>query len=186
MENSTNNTENQTNVNVQTQDEIVNYQAKIRKATLIIGDKRHDFSFKHLIELPSATAASAVSEMRSILKKNVQPKAVSKLADEIVTMMEDKDKVTMKTVLKKFAPLLMGSELQDRLYGNTIDVDGDEFVVDMIKKEIKGVSVHLAVLMESVKEEPALMMKLMPLFLGGDDAKAENSGNQNGNNTSRI
>lgn len=142
-------------------------------ATLKHGNDEYPLHFNLMPEVPSLTAASALSALRVVLKKILKPDAVSSISDEVLTMLEGTEKVSMKQVLKKVLPMLQASVLQKKLYGELLVVKGSAYVEETLSKELKGVSVHVAVLFEAIKEDPLVLAKIIPHMMGDKEEKKD-------------
>lgn len=143
-------------------------KTRVVNAEIVRGGQSYPLVFNLAPEMPSLSAASALSEMRKVLKKLLKPNAVAKLSDEFLVLMEKSDKFSLKDVMKKLLPMLQGSNIQERLYGESLEVRGSAYVEDTLAKELKGASIHLGILFEAIKEDPLVIAKFVPMMFGAD------------------
>lgn len=155
-------------------------ETKVANAKLVCNGESRDITFMLIPEQPSLSAASALGEIRKVLKDMMLPDAVSGIADQVCDMMDNSKDAKLQNIIKKVMPLLQSGNLQKRLYGGPVTVTGSAFVQDTLSKELKGISVHIAVLMEAVKEDPMVLARFAPYLVGGgssDDTKKGNANN---------
>lgn len=143
-------------------------ETRIMRAKLICGDQSQELVFRLMPEVPSLTAASALAEMRKTLRKFVKQDSVSVFADRILDAFDNSQKLSFKKIISKVVPFLNSSTIQKSLYGSVLSVEGPSYVQETLTKELKGVQIHIAILIECVKEDPLLLAKLLPLMSGDE------------------
>lgn len=143
-------------------------ESRQTSAVIKRGNDSYPITFSIMPEVPSLSAASALAEVRKVLKLMLKPDAVASIADEVVSAMDSSAKTSMKGVLKKLLPMLQGGVLQRKLYGDTLSVTGSTYVQETLAKELNGVAVHVAVLFEAIKADPIVLARIIPHVMGGD------------------